>query len=115
MSKGMRHRERWLGMSGREAVSYGAVVSFRNAYGDTWSWTRPGPVLEVVRDACDAALLRDPSNLCVCISNPATIYGDLVGRTPAGAYAQKAECATLARAGRKHMIHPELRGSAAPR
>lgn len=105
--------ERTWPMSGREAAMYGATVSFRNDRGETWSWHRPGPVIEVVRDACDAALLRDPTFLCVAISTPMSIITDLDGRpsTAANSTVQMPECHQLSRAGRKHMTHPDLRGS----
>lgn len=111
MSSG--RKDNWLPMSGRERANHGASVTFRNAKGESWSWTRSGPVLEVIRDACDAAELRDPTNLCVCISTPTSIYADLVGRplTDLNHAVTHSECATLARAGRRYMIHPVLRGS----
>lgn len=108
----MSGNPRNLSISGREAATYGAVVTFRNAFGETWSWTRPGPPREVVRDACDAAILRDPTFLCVAISTPASIYTDMQGRpaSAANSTVQMPECHQLASAGRRHMTHPDLQG-----
>lgn len=104
--------EAWLAMSGRERLTFGCIVSFRNAHGESWSWTRPGHVLDVIRDACDAAVHRDPSNLVVCISSPTTIYSDLYGRafSPRNATVETPERNLLTRAGRRHMLHPDLLG-----
>lgn len=106
-------RGRLLAMSGQEAGRFGCIVSFRNARGETWSWTRPGAVLDVVRDACDAAELRDPTNLVVCISTPTSIYSDLAGRplSERNGLIEHAEAGLLSRAGRRYMTHPYLRGS----
>lgn len=114
MSTEYRHQ---MGMSGREAADYGAVLTFANAAGETWSWGRTGAVGDVIQDACDAAIQRDPTNLCVCVSTPSSIYADLIGRPLAShsGRSQKGETTLLARAGCRHMIHPVLRGYAEPR
>lgn len=108
MSKGGRHRERYLTISGAKQAEYGATVTFQNHAGATLTLHRTGPITSTVRDLCNAALEVDPSYLVVCISTPNTIYGDLQGRPIWGDNAICPERATLARAGRREMAHPNL-------
>lgn len=66
-------------MHGPEAATYGAIVSFRNAAGQTVVLHRTGPVKAAIRAACKDALRLDPAFLVTAISTPTTIYEDLQG------------------------------------
>lgn len=112
-----RYRSRYLTISGPEQAKYGATVTFRNADGKTLTLQRTGgAIMAVIRALCDAALALDPTFRVICISTPSTIFGDLVGRDMReedGAI--RPEAAVLSRAGRKHMLAPELIGRFSPR
>lgn len=111
MSPKGAYPERYLGLSGLETARAGVVVSFRNSAGAGWVCHRTGPSTVAVRAACDDALSLDATFRVVCISTPASIYGDLRGRPIfRGGAAERPEHQLLARAGRRHMLHPDLIG-----
>lgn len=106
-----RYPERYLPISGREQAEHGAVISFRNTAGESLVLTRQGPITQVARELCDAAVAIDETFRVVCISTPSTIYGDLYGRQMMGnTGAERPEGRTLTLAGRRHMLHPDCFG-----
>lgn len=111
-----RYRGRYLPISGAEQARYGAVISFHNTNGQTLVLHDTGPITQVVRELCDAAVKLDPTFRVVCISTPSTIFGDLIGRDMReNDGAIRPEAAVLNRSGRRNMIAPELLGRFSPR
>lgn len=66
-------------MSGQEAATYGAIVTFQNAAGQRLAVHRSGPKRTALRQACAVATGHDSSFRVISISTPETIYTDLQG------------------------------------
>jgi hypothetical protein len=66
-------------MSGQEAATYGAIVTFENAVGERLAVHRSGSKRIAVEQACAVATGYDSSFRIISISTPETIYTDLQG------------------------------------
>ena len=107
-------------ISGAEASRYGAIVTLENADGRVLVLHRERmPVRACIRECFDAATKLDPSFRIVSVSNPSTIYRDLMGARGtlgdkgADRLSQSVHLPERPMCGGAmlHMLHPRLRGT----